>query len=94
MLKILPIILSQTSQNFYPLFLLYSHNTTNYSFLFNCINDNITMQELLHIIYIIVKCFNKIVESSIRVSQSFCKLGGRHSKYYGKAWAVLGYATI
>ena len=30
----------------------YSHSTTNYSFLFYCVNDNITMQEWLYIIYV------------------------------------------
>ena len=38
-LKNLPAIPSKTSQNFYQLFLFYSHTTTNYSFLFYCVND-------------------------------------------------------
>ena len=46
MLKYLPIIPSQTSQIFCPLFLFYSHSTTKiYIPLFCCVNDNITMQE-------------------------------------------------
>ena len=44
MLKNLPIIPSQASQNFYLLFFFNSHSTTKY-FLFYCVNDNITLQE-------------------------------------------------
>ena len=45
MLKNLPIIPSQTSQNFYPLFLFYSQASPIIPFLFYCVNDIITMQD-------------------------------------------------
>ena len=87
MLKNLPIVLSRTSQNFYPLFLFYSHSTTYYSFLFYCVNNNITMQEWLYIICIVTDCFNEIFDCSIRVSRSFCKQGGKAQQAFGRVWA-------
>ena len=68
MLKNLPIILFQTSQNFYLLFLFYSQAPP---ILFYCVNDNITMQNWLYIIYIVTDCFNRIFDCSIRVSRFF-----------------------
>ena len=52
MLKNLPIILSRTSQNFYPLFFFIPIVPPIIPFLFYCVVDNITMQEYLYIIYI------------------------------------------
>ena len=54
MLKNLPIIPSRTSQNFYLLFLFYSQAPPIISFLFYCVNDIITMQDWLYIIYIVI----------------------------------------
>ena len=71
MLKNLPIIFSQTSQNFYLLFLFYSQGSLIIPFLFHCVNDIITMQDWLYIVYIVTDCFNRIFDCSIRVSQSF-----------------------
>ena len=44
MLENLPIIPSQTSQNFYPLFFFIPIAPPIISFLFYCVSDNITMQ--------------------------------------------------
>ena len=60
MLKNLPIIPSQTSQNFYLLFLFYSQAPPIIPLLFYCINDNITMQDWLYIIYIVTAYFNRM----------------------------------
>ena len=73
MLKNLPIIPSQTSQKFYLLFLFYSQAPPIIPFLFCCVNDNITMQERVYIIYIVTDCFNRIFDCSFRVSRSFAK---------------------
>ena len=35
-------------------------------------------------------CFNRIFDCSIRVSQSFCNLGGRVQQAFGRAWALPG----
>ena len=45
MLKNLPIIPSQTSQNFYPLFFFILIAPPIIPFLLYCVDDNITMQE-------------------------------------------------
>ena len=52
MLKNLPVIPYQTSLNFYPLFFFIPVVLPIIPFLFYCVNDNITMQEWLYIIYI------------------------------------------
>ena len=54
MLKNLPIIPSRTSQNFYLLSLFYSQAPPIIPFLFYCVNDIITMQDWLYIIYIVI----------------------------------------
>ena len=54
MLKNLPIIPSRTSQNFYLLFLFYSQAPPIIPFLFYCVNDIITMQDWLYIIFIVI----------------------------------------
>ena len=54
MLKNLPIIPSRTSQNFYLIFLFYSQAPPTIPFLFYCVNDIITMQDWLYIIYIVI----------------------------------------
>ena len=62
MLKNLPITPSRTtSQNFYPLFLFYSQAPPIIPFLFYCVNDVITTQDWLYIIYIVTDCFNRIL---------------------------------
>ena len=71
MLKSLPIIPSQTSKKFYLLFLFYSQASPIIPFLFYCVNDIITMQDWLYIIYTVTDCFNRIFDCSIRVSRSF-----------------------
>ena len=71
MLKNLPIIPSRTSQNFYLLFLFYSQAPPIIPFLFCCVNDIITMQDWLCIIYIVTDCFNRIFDCSVRVPRSF-----------------------
>ena len=35
-------------------------------------------------------CFNRIFDWSIRVSRSFCNLGGRAQQAFGRAWALSG----
>ena len=40
-------------------------------FLFYCVDDIITMQDRLYIIFIVNDCFNRIFDFSIRASQSF-----------------------
>ena len=35
-------------------------------------------------------CFNKIFDCSIRVSRSFCNLGGRAQQAFGRVWALPG----
>ena len=35
-------------------------------------------------------CFNRIFDCSIRVSRSFCKLGGRAHQIIGRGWALPG----
>ena len=52
MLKNLPIIPSRTSQNFYLLLFFIPIAPPIIPFLFYCVNDNITMQEWLYVIYI------------------------------------------
>ena len=52
MLKNLPIIPSRTSKNFHPLFFFIPIAPLIIPFVFYCVSDNITMQELLYIIYI------------------------------------------
>ena len=54
MLKNLPIIPSRTSQNFYLLVLFYSQAPPIIPFLFYCVNDIITMQDWLYIIYLVI----------------------------------------
>ena len=43
-------------------------------------------------------CFNRIFDCSIRVSRSFCKLGGRALQTFGRACALsgmpFGYLTV
>ena len=70
MLKTLPIIPSRTSQIFYLLFLFYSQVPPIIPFLFYCVNDIITMQDWLYIIYIVTDCFNTIFDCTIRVCRS------------------------
>ena len=79
MLKNLPIIPSQTSQNYY----FISITPPIIPFLLYCVNDNITMQECLCIIYIATDCFNRIFDCSIWVSQSFANYIGGHRKHLG-----------
>ena len=71
MLKNLPIVPSRTSQNFYLLFLFYSQAPPIIPFLFYCVNDIITMQDWVYIIYVVTDCFNRIFDCSIRISRSF-----------------------
>ena len=35
-------------------------------------------------------CLNRIFDCSIRVSRSFCNLGGRAQQAFGRAWALPG----
>ena len=75
-------------------YVFYSHSTTNHSFLFYCVNDIITMQEWLYIIYIanimFNDCFNRMFDCSIRVSRYFCKPGGKAQQTFGRGWALPG----
>ena len=50
-LKILPIIPSQASQNFYLLFLFYSHSTTNYSFSYSIVSLIVSQCRSDYILY-------------------------------------------
>ena len=41
-------------------------------------------------LYIVIDCFNRIFDCSIRVSRSFCELGGRAKQAFGRTWVLPG----
>ena len=45
-----------------------------------------------------IDCFNRMSDCSIKVSRSFCKVGGSAQQTFGRAWALsgvpFGYITV
>ena len=85
-LKNLPIIPSQTSQNFYP-FSFSSHNTYQLFLFYSIVSMIISQCRSDYILFtqqiMFTDCFNRIVDCSIRVSRSFANQVAVHSKHLG-----------